>query len=301
MLGKALRVRKDVVMKILVTGVNGQLGYDVVREGQKRGFEVIGVGSKQMDITKENEVFDTIRQHKPDAVIHCAAYTSVDAAEDNLNQARDVNVEGSKNIAKACKEIDCKLIYISTDYVFPGLGDKEFEIEDEKGPQNVYGLTKYEGELEVMKYLEKYFIVRVSWVYGLNGKNFVKTMLQLAKSQDQVNVVCDQVGSPTYSQDLSILLLDMSQSQKYGTYHATNEGFCSWYEFACEIFQYANINIKVNPITSIEFSAKAVRPQNSRLSKRSLDQAGFRRLPNWRDALKRYIAVLKEDKIDGEN
>lgn len=288
-------------MRILVTGVNGQLGYDVVKEGQKRGHEIIGVGRNEMDITKEIEVMNAIRFHKPEVVIHCAAYTAVDAAEDNLDQVRISNVEGTKYIAKACKEIDCKLIYISTEYVFDGLGTKEFEIEDKKSPLNVYGMTKYEGELEVIKQLEKYFIVRVSWVFGLNGKNFVKTMIQLSKTKDQINVVSDQIGSPTYTPDLSILLLDMSESSKYGVYHATNEGFCSWYEFACEIFRCTNANIKVNPISSEEFPSRAIRPKNSRLSKRSLDQAGFHRLPDWTDALKRYKAVLMEEEENGKN
>lgn len=288
-------------MRILVTGVNGQLGYDVVKEGLKRGHQLIGVGRKQMNITNEAEVFDTVRQHKPDVVIHCAAYTAVDAAEDDLEQVRTVNTIGTKYIAKACKEIDCKLIYISTEYVFHGGGNSEFETEDETSPLNVYGLTKYEGELEVMKYLEKYFIVRVSWVFGLNGKNFVKTMIQLSKTRDQINVVSDQIGSPTYTSDLSILLLDMSQSQKYGIYHATNEGFCSWYEFACEIFRYINGSVKVKPVSSEEFPSKAIRPKNSRLSKKSLDQAGFRRLPPWQDALKRFITELKEDESNGKD
>lgn len=288
-------------MRILVTGINGQLGYDVVKEGQKRSHEIIGVDINEMDITNEVEVFNTIKQHKPDVVIHCAAYTAVDAAEDNLDQVRTVNVEGTKYIAKACKEIDCKLIYVSTDYVFDGLGNTEFETEDKKSPLSVYGLTKYEGELEVMKYLEKYFIVRISWVFGLNGKNFVRTMIQLSKTKDQINVVSDQIGSPTYTADLSILLLDMSGSTKYGVYHATNEGFCSWYEFACEIFRCTNANIKVNPVTSEEFPSKAIRPKNSRLSKRSLDQAGFHRLPDWKDALARYIAALMEEEENGKN
>lgn len=287
-------------MRILVTGVNGQLGYDVVKEGQKRGHELIGVGRKEMDITKETEVMNTIRFHKPEIVIHCAAYTAVDAAEDNLDQVRNVNVEGTKYIAKACKEIDCKLIYISTEYVFDGSGTKELETLDKKSPLSVYGVTKYEGELEVMKHLEKYFIVRVSWVFGLNGKNFVKTMIQLSKTKDQIDVVSDQIGSPTYTPDISILLLDMSESSKYGIYHASNEGFCSWYEFACEIFRVTNVKIKVNPISSEEYPSKAIRPKNSRLSKRSLDQAGFRRLPDWKDALKRYLAVLMEEEGNGK-
>lgn len=280
-------------MKVLVTGAKGQLGYDVVNELKKRNHEAIGVGSDKMDITDGASVEKIFKETKVDAVVHCAAYTSVDAAEDNKGLCMKVNVEGTKNIAKACKKIDAKMIYISTDYVFNGEGEKPWEPEDECAPLNVYGRSKYEGELAVEKYLDKYFIVRIAWVFGINGKNFVKTMLNLGETKDEINVVNDQFGSPTYTYDLSRLLVDMLETEKYGKYHATNEGVCTWYEFAKEIFRQAGLDMKINPVSSNEFPSKAKRPYNSRMSKDKLEKNGFVRLPSWENALKRYLIELK--------
>lgn len=280
-------------MKVLVTGAKGQLGYDVVNELKKRNHEAIGVGSDKMDITDGASVEKIFKETKVDAVVHCAAYTLVDAAEDNKGLCMKVNVEGTKNIAKACKKIDAKMIYISTDYVFNGEGEKPWEPEDECTPLNVYGRSKYEGELAVEKYLDKYFIVRIAWVFGINGKNFVKTMLNLGETEDEINVVNDQFGSPTYTYDLARLLVDMLESEKYGKYHATNEGVCTWYEFAKEIFRQAGLDMKINPVSSNEFPSKAKRPYNSRMSKDKLEKNGFVRLPSWENALKRYLIELK--------
>ncbi|MGN0403527.1 MAG: dTDP-4-dehydrorhamnose reductase [Acetatifactor sp.] len=283
-------------MKVLVTGVKGQLGYDVVNELTNRGMEAVGVDIEEMDITDAACVERVIKAAAPDAVIHCAAYTAVDAAEDNEELCRKVNAGGPRNIATVCKELDIKMIYISTDYVFSGKGEKLWEPDDEKEPQSVYGRTKYEGELAVQELLDKYFIVRIAWVFGINGKNFVKTMLNLSKSHDTLRVVNDQFGSPTYTYDLAKLLVDMVLTDKYGVYHATNEGICSWYDFACAIFREAGIPIKVIPVSTEEYGAKADRPANSRMSKEKLTENGFGKLPPWQDALKRYIAILKEQK-----
>lgn len=280
-------------MKVLVTGVKGQLGYDVVKELEKRGMEAVGVDIEEMDITDVASVDAVIKESAPDAVIHCAAYTAVDAAEDNVELCRKVNVDGPRNIAKVCKELDIKMIQISTDYVFEGLGDRPWEPEDAANPQSVYGLTKYEGEQAVMENLDKYFIVRIAWVFGINGKNFVKTMINLGKTRDKLTVVCDQFGSPTYTYDLAKLLVDMVQTDKYGIYHATNEGFCNWYEFACEIFKQAGIQVEVAPVTSDQYPTKAKRPFNSRMSKDKLEKSGFERLPDWKDALSRYLKELE--------
>lgn len=280
-------------MKVLVTGVNGQLGHDVVKELRKRNIDAIGTDIGEMDITDAQSVDTVIRAAAPDAVIHCAAYTAVDAAEDNEAVCRKINAEGTQNIATVCKALDCKMIYISTDYVFGGQGDRPWEPEDECDPKSVYGQTKYEGELAVQNTLDKYFIVRIAWVFGLNGKNFVKTMLNLAKTHDRLTVVNDQFGSPTYTYDLAKLLVDMVQTEKYGIYHATNEGVCSWYEFACAIFQAAGIHMEVVPVTTAEYGAKAERPFNSRMSKDKLVANGFDRLPPWQDALKRYLEELR--------
>lgn len=281
-------------MKVLVTGVKGQLGYDVVNELEKREIEAVGVDIQEMDITDEASVSSVIRQVAPDAVIHCAAYTAVDAAEENEALCRRVNAEGTRNIAQICKELDIKMIYISTDYVFSGQGERPWEPEDQRAPQSVYGQTKYEGELAVQELLDKYFIVRIAWVFGVNGKNFVKTMLKLSETHDTITVVDDQFGSPTYTYDLARLLVDMVQTEKYGIYHATNEGICSWHEFACAIFKEAGIPMTVKPVSTAEYGAKASRPANSRMSKDKLEEKGFERLPAWQDALKRYLDILLE-------
>lgn len=283
-------------MKVLVTGVKGQLGYDVVKELQKRGHEAVGVDIQDMDITDADSVDQVISACSPDAVIHCAAYTAVDAAEENRDVCRKVNVEGTANIAAVCKKLDCKMVYISTDYVFNGEGDRPWEPEDEKGPKSVYGQTKYEGELAVQKALDKYFIVRIAWVFGINGNNFVKTMLKLSKTHDTLRVVNDQFGSPTYTFDLARLLVDMIETTKYGVYHATNEGICSWYEFACAIFEKAGLGDKMTvvPVSTEEYGAKAARPANSRMSKEKLTANGFEKLPVWQSALERYLVELKE-------
>lgn len=280
-------------MKVLVTGVKGQLGYDVVRELEKRQIEAVGVDVEEMDITDAAQVETVIRNVNPDAVIHCAAYTAVDAAEDNEELCRRVNAQGTENVAKVCQEMDLKMMYISTDYVFDGQGTRPWEPDDERDPLNVYGQTKYEGELAVEKYVEKFFIVRIAWVFGVNGKNFIKTMLNLGKTHDKLTVVNDQTGSPTYTYDLARLLADMIQTDKYGRYHATNEGICTWYEFACEIFRQAGMDVEVAPVTSDEYPAKAKRPANSRMSKKKLDENGFGRLPSWQDALKRYLKEIE--------
>ena len=280
-------------MKVLVTGVKGQLGYDVVRELEKRQIEAVGVDVEEMDITDAAQVETVIRNVNPDAVIHCAAYTAVDAAEDNEELCRRVNAQGTENVAKVCQEMDLKMMYISTDYVFDGQGTRPWEPDDERDPLNVYGQTKYEGELAVEKYVEKFFIVRIAWVFGVNGKNFIKTMLNLGKTHDKLTVVNDQTGSPTYTYDLARLLADMIQTDKYGRYHATDEGMCTWYEFACEIFRQAGMDVEVAPVTSDEYPAKAKRPANSRMSKKKLDENGFERLPSWQDALKRYLKEIE--------
>ena len=279
-------------MKVLVTGVKGQLGYDVVNELVKRGHTAIGTDIEEMDITNKNSVDSVIKENTPDAVIHCAAYTAVDAAEDNAELCRKINAEGTQNIADVCKELDIKMIYISTDYVFDGQGERPWEPEDERTPLNVYGQTKYEGELAVQNTLDKYFIVRIAWVFGVNGKNFIKTMLNLGKTRDSLTVVNDQFGSPTYTYDLAKLLVDMVETDKYGIYHATNEGICTWYEFACEIFKQAGINVKVSPVSASEYPAKAKRPSNSRMSKEKLTEQGFEKLPAWQDALARYLKEI---------
>ena len=281
-------------MKLLGTGASGQLGYDVVRELTKRGHEAVGVSSKEMDITDQAQVKKMITEANVDVVMHGAAYTAVDAAEDNEAQCRLVNANGTENIAVVCKKLDIPMVYISTDYVFDGQGTRPWEPEDERHPLNVYGQTKYEGELAVQKYLEKYFIVRIAWVFGINGNNFIKTMLKLSKTHDTLTVINDQIGSPTYTYDLARLLVDMMETDKYGIYHATNEGLCSWYEFAVEIFRQAGISMNVIPVTSAEYkAAKAKRPFNSRMNKDKLEENGFERLPQWQDALARYLEELK--------
>ena len=284
------------IMKVLVTGVKGQLGHDVMDELALRGIEGFGVDVEEMDITDRTACETVISQEKPDAVIHCAAYTAVDAAEDNLELCRKINAEGTRNIARVCKAMDIKMMYISTDYVFNGGGERPWEPDDHREPLNVYGLTKYEGEIAVEQNVQKYFIVRIAWVFGVNGKNFIKTMLRLGKEKGAVSVVNDQIGSPTYTYDLARLLVDMIQTDKYGRYHATNEGLCSWYEFACEIFRQAGMDeVKVTPVDSDGFPAKAKRPSNSRMSKEKLTENGFERLPSWQNALERYLKALKDN------
>jgi dTDP-4-dehydrorhamnose reductase len=282
-------------MKVLVTGYTGQLGYDVVQSGTRIGLNMVGIGSKDLDITNEAAVIYYVNKMKPDAIIHCAAYTAVDKAEDDKSKCWAVNVEGTKHLAKAAREIDAKFLYISTDYVFNGEGDLPFQEKDKTNPIGYYGLTKYEGEKIVKQVLDHWFIIRISWVFGINGNNFVKTMLRLAETKKELNVVGDQVGSPTYTFDLARLIIEMIQSDKYGVYHASNEGFCSWAEFAQEIFRQANAKVKVNSICAEEYPTRAVRPKNSRLSKQKLIENGFHPLPRWQDALEHYLNELKQE------
>lgn len=305
-------------MKVLVTGVSGQLGHDVMNELAKRGYT--GVGSDiapeysgvddntavvnmeyvQMDITDENAVDEIITRVNPDVIVHCAAWTAVDMAEDDdkVEKVRAVNAGGTRNIAKAAKKLDCKMVYISTDYVFDGQGEKPWEpdCKDYK-PLNVYGQTKLEGELAVSELLDKYFIVRIAWVFGVNGKNFIKTMINVGKIHDTVRVVNDQIGTPTYTLDLSVLLVDMIETDKYGYYHATNEGgYISWYDFTLEIYKQAGLDTKVIPVTTKEYGlSKAARPFNSRLDKSKLVKNGFTPLPTWQDATRRYVELLKKE------
>ena len=303
-------------MKVFVTGVGGQLGHDIINELDKRGHQ--GVGSDiapvysgiadgsavttapyfPMDITDPASVEKTIAEVAPDVVIHCAAWTAVDAAEEdeNIPKVRAINAAGTQNIANVCKKLNCKMVYISTDYVFDGQGETPWQpdCKDYK-PLNVYGQTKLEGELAVANTLDKYFIVRIAWVFGLNGNNFIKTMLKLSEKYDTLRVVSDQIGTPTYTLDLSRLLVDMAETEKYGYYHATNEGgYISWYDFACEIFRQAGKNMTVNPVTTAEYGlSKAARPYNSRLDKSKLAENGFTPLPTWQDALARYLKEIE--------
>ncbi len=279
-------------MKVLVTGVTGQLGFDVMRELARRDIEAEGATRKDFSLTEKEKAQKFIKDYRPDVVIHCAAYTAVDKAEDEPEVAMAINHDGTRMLAEICRDIDAKMIYISTDYVFPGDGQDFYEPPMPKDPKNVYGKSKLLGEEAVQEILEKYFIVRISWVFGINGKNFVRTMLNLAETHKELTVVADQTGSPTYTFDLSRLLVDMAESDKYGVYHATNEGICSWAEFAEEIFRQSGKEVKVTPVTSDKYPTKATRPKNSRLSKNSLDAAGFSRLPHWKDALGRYLIEL---------
>lgn len=279
-------------MRVLVTGVKGQLGHDVMNELAKRGYQGVGVDVDEMDITDKTAVERVMKDVQPDKVVHCAAWTAVDDAEDKVELCRRVNAEGTENIAVMCRELDVPMIYLSTDYVFDGEGTRPWEPDDERHPLNVYGQTKYEGELAVERNLDKYFIVRIAWVFGVNGKNFIKTMLRLSETHDTLTVVDDQVGSPTYTYDLARLLVDMLETEKYGRYHATNEGLCSWCEFAREIFRQAGKNVNVIPVSSEEYPAKAKRPHNSRMSKEKLKEMGFEPLPAWQDALSRYLKEI---------
>ena len=281
-------------MRVLVTGVKGQLGYEVCRELTVRGIENRGVDIDDFDLTDEKAVMEAISAYRPDAVVHCAAYTAVDRAEENEDVCRAVNVDGTRFVARACRAVNAKMVYFSTDYVFPGTGEDFYEVDSPKGPQSVYGRTKLEGEEAVRETLEKYFILRISWVFGINGGNFVRTMLRLSNDHDTLRVVCDQIGSPTYAYDLAPLICDLLATEKYGTYHATNEGVCSWAEFAEAIMKAADRPTRIIPVTTEEYGAKAARPLNSRMSKKSLDEAGFARLPSWQDALRRYLAELRE-------
>lgn len=283
-------------MKVLVTGASGQLGYDVCRELERRNLSFWGTNSKNMDITDREAVLHDIKAYQPDAVIHCAAYTAVDRAEEEPERAFAVNEAGTRYIAAACREVGAKLIYLSTDYVFPGVGAHPYEVDDQTGPLNVYGRSKLAGEAAVQELMERYFIVRISWVFGKNGNNFVKTMLRLAESRDELNVVCDQIGSPTYTADLAPLLCDMVETEKYGIYHATNQGLCSWADFAKEIFRQAGKTVTVHPVPTSEYPVKAVRPLNSRMSKNALETAGFTSLPMWEDALSRFLLELEGNK-----
>ena len=297
-------------MKVLVTGTSGQLGFDVMKELSQRGYEGIGADRAdteasfehvKMDITDKEKVMDVVREVKPDVVIHCAAWTNVDGAEDpaNLKVVRAVNVDGTRNLAEACKEVDAKFVYISTDYVFNGEGEKPWEPDDKNyAPINVYGQSKLDGELEVSKILEKYFIVRIAWVFGKNGKNFIKTMIEVGKKHDVVKVVDDQIGTPTYTADLARLLVDMIETDKYGYYHATNEGgYISWADFAEEIYKQAKMDVKVERVSTAEYEkiagkTVAKRPFNSRLDKAKLVKNGFKPLPDWRKAVKDYISSI---------
>ena len=301
-------------MVIFVTGVCGQLGHDVVNNAAARGYEVYGSdiqpvysgvadGSAvtsapyvQLDITDQSAVTGVIEEIRPDAIIHCAAWTAVDAAEDEENREKvdKINHLGTRYIAEAARSIDCKMLYLSTDYVFDGQGERPWEPDDKcYSPLNIYGQSKLDGEQAVSSTLDKYFIVRIAWVFGVNGKNFIKTMLNLGKTRDSLTVVNDQFGSPTYTYDLAKLLVDMVQTDKYGIYHATNEGICTWYEFACEIFKQAGLNVNVAPVTADQYPAKAKRPSNSRMSKDKLEENGFERLPSWQDALARYLKEIQ--------
>lgn len=284
-------------MKALVTGVKGQLGFDVVNELKNRGHDAVGVDIEEMDITDPESVSRVIGEAAPDVVIHCAAWTAVDAAEDpeNIAKVRAVNAGGTRNIAQVCKKLDCKMMYISTDYVFNGQGTQPWQPDcRDYAPLNVYGQTKLEGELAVADTLEKYFIVRIAWVFGKNGSNFIKTMLNVGKKHDTVRVVSDQIGTPTYTLDLARLLVDMAESEKYGYYHATNEaGYISWYDFTCEIYKQAGYATRVVPVTTAEYGlSKAARPFNSRLDKSKLAENGFQPLPAWQDALQRYLKEI---------
>ena len=279
-------------MKILVTGYNGQLGYDVVKKLNSRSVECRGVDREDFDITDRDETVGYICDYAPDAVIHCAAYTAVDRAEDDEENCRKVNADGTENIAVACEKLRAKMLYVSTDYVYGGDGEAPFETDSPTNPKNVYGVTKLEGEKAVMKYIDKFFIVRTSWVFGINGSNFVKTMLRLGDEKESLNVVCDQVGSPTYTPDLARLICDLIVTEKYGIYHGTNENFCSWAEFAAEIMKLGGKKTVINPVPSSEYPTKAERPHNSRLSKKCLDEAGIKRLPTWQDALKRFLKEM---------
>lgn len=279
-------------MKVLVTGVKGQLGYDVVKDLEKRGHQPIGVDRDEMDLMDNEAIRTFIMNLKPEAIIHCAAYTAVDKAEEEVETCYQINAEAVKVISECAKELDVKLIYISTDYVFDGTKEGEYVETDLPNPINVYGASKLKGEQCVQTLLEKYYIVRISWVFGVNGNNFIKTMRRLGSERDELNIINDQVGSPTYTADLAPLLVDMMETDKYGIYHATNEETCSWYEFANEIFKQSGIEVKTNPITTDQYPTAAKRPMNSRMSKAKLKANGFNLLPTWQEALAHYLKLI---------
>lgn len=280
-------------MRIIVTGAKGQLGSDVMQRLSEIGAEAIGADIDNLDITDEKAVDLFFKESHADGVIHCAAYTNVDLAESQKEICRKINADGTRNIAAACEKYGMKLLYLSTDYVFDGRGTEPFETDSPKAPCNFYGETKLEGETEAARLCKRLFIVRISWVFGENGKNFVKTMLRLAAERSEISVVCDQTGSPTYTKDLAVLLCEMISGCKYGVYHATNEGICSWAEFADKIMELSKSETKIIPIPSSQYKSAAVRPANSRLSKSSLDRNGFSRLPHWEDALQRFLGNEK--------
>jgi dTDP-4-dehydrorhamnose reductase len=281
-------------MKVLVTGANGQLGHDLMRHLPARGVECRGIDIQDLDLTDRDATRAYLLAYAPDVVMHCAAYTAVDRAEAEPEVCRRINADATRTIAEVCRELDAVMVYISTDYVFDGEGDAPYETGAPRGPKSVYGATKAGGEDAVTENLQKFFLVRVSWVFGVNGKNFVRTMLRLGAEKESLNVVDDQIGSPTYTDDLSRLLSDMIETDRYGVYHATNEGFCSWAEFARAIMEKAGLPCRINPIATSEYPSAAARPLNSRLSKRSLDEAGFQRLPRWEDALDRFLKEIAE-------
>jgi dTDP-4-dehydrorhamnose reductase len=276
-------------MKILVTGAKGQLGFDVVKELRKRNIECLGVDIDDFDITDRDKSISFIKDYRPNLVIHCAGYTLVDSAEENKDTCMEVNYVGTKHIVLGCKSINAKLIYISTDYIFDGKKELSYEINDEPNPSNVYGLSKLLGENLIREELENYYIIRVSWMFGPSKNNFVETMIRLGNEKNKINVVDNQIGSPTYTADVASLIIEIGLSDKYGIYHATNDGFCSWAEFAKEIMKQANLKCEINPINSNKYKSKVLRPENSRLSKKSLLDNGFSLLPTWQDALGRYL------------
>ena len=282
-------------MKFFITGVNGQLGYDVKRELLERGYtDILAPTREELDITNEDDVKKMVVEYRPSVIFHCAAYTAVDKAEEEQEKCYQVNVLGTKYLTEAAKEVGAKIIYISTDYVFDGIKEGIYQTDDKVNPVNYYGKTKYLGENFIREY-DNHIIVRISWVFGIHGKNFIKTMLNLAESHKELNVVCDQIGSPTYTKDLAGLLVNMFLSNIKGLYHVTNEGYCSWYEFAEFIFKESRKKVKVHPILTKDYKTKAKRPLNSKLSKESLDYIGVNRLPGWQDAVKRYIQELKKE------
>ena len=276
-------------MKILVTGVKGQLGYDVVKALESRGHQPVGVDHEEMDLMNNNMIQNFIMNLKPEAIIHCAAYTAVDQAEDEVEICYQINAEAVKVMAECAKKLDIPMIYISTDYVFDGTKASEYVETDIPNPINVYGASKLKGEQYVQQLLEKFYIVRISWVFGINGNNFIKTMQRLGNEHDELNIIHDQVGSPTYTAHLAPLLVDMIETDQYGIYHATNEGYCSWYEFADEIFKQSQLDVMLHPITTDQYKTKAKRPLNSQMSKQKLSDYGFHRLPTWQEALKNYL------------